>query len=367
VEDAIARGDQGDLKPWVEALAVCGEAARRDLLQGARAGALGKKRLPMPAGWAELYPQLDNNGDAKTLALMFGDQRALNELKATVKSAGPTRLAALQSLIDHQTPDLAPLLQELLADKELRRTALRGLAAYADEKTPKVILARYAELTADERADAVATLAARTDSALVLLDAVEKNVIPRGDVSAFAARSMYARNDPRLTARLKAVWGEVRDSAPQKREQLAKYKAQLTPTALKAANLKNGKAIYTKNCQACHKLYGEGGTIGPDLTGSNRGDLDYLLSNLVDPSAEVAKDFRMSAVQTLDGRLVTGIIVERTAARVVVQTATEKVTVAADDVDTVKDSALSIMPEGQLDALTKEQVRDLVGYLSSKR
>jgi putative membrane-bound dehydrogenase-like protein len=376
VRNCIARravehaGDKGDLKPWVEALAASNDAVRRDLLQGARAGALGRKRLSMPAGWTELYPQLAKIDDARVLALIFGDPRALAELRKTVETQtapAAARRAALEGLVDHHAPDLAPLLQDLLADKDLRRTALRGLAAYPDEKTPKLILARYPELTPDERADAVATLAARTDTALILLDAVETKAVPRSDVSAFAARSMYARNDPTLTARLKAVWGEVRDTAPQKQEQLAKYKAQLTPTTLKSANLKNGKAIYAKTCQACHKLYGEGTAIGPDLTGSNRNDLDYLLSNLIDPSAEVAKDYRMSAVQTLDGRLITGIIVERSAARVVVQTATEKVTLAAEDVDTVKDSAVSIMPDGQLDALTRNDVRDLIGYLMSKK
>jgi putative heme-binding domain-containing protein len=71
-------------------------------------------------------------------------------------------------------------------------------------------------------------------------------------------------------------------------------------------------------------------------------------------------------VRTTDDRVVTGIVVERSPARLVVQTATEKVTLAAADVAAVKDSAASIMPEGQLDALTKEQVRDLFAYLGSK-
>ena len=95
-------------------------------------------------------------------------------------------------------------------------------------------------------------------------------------------------------------------------------------------------------------------------------DLEYILSNVIDPSAEVGRDYRLSVVRTLDDRVITGIVVERTAARVVVQTATDRVTLSADDVGSVKDSPLSIMPEGQLDPLTKEQVRDLVGYLASK-
>jgi putative heme-binding domain-containing protein len=135
---------------------------------------------------------------------------------------------------------------------------------------------------------------------------------------------------------------------------------------LRGAKPANGRAVFAKTCQQCHKLFGEGGTIGPDLTGSNRADLDYILSNVIDPSSEVGRDYRMSVVRTADERVITGIVVERTAARVVVQTATDRVTLSPDDVTGVKDSPLSIMPEGQLDALSREQVRDLVAYLASK-
>jgi putative heme-binding domain-containing protein len=303
------------------------------------------------------------------LALVFGDPQALADLRriAADASAKPAeRVAALEALIENRAPDLATLLQELLSDKATRRAALRGLAAYPDAATAAKILAVYPDLTPDEKQDAIATLASRKESALALLDAVEKKTVPRSDVSAFAARQMFALGDAKLTERLREVWGEVRDTAPQKQEALKKYKAQLTPASLKTADLKNGKELFTKACGQCHKLHGEGGTIGPDLTGSNRSDLDYLLSNLIDPSSEVAADYRMSVVRTKDDRVITGIVLERSKVRIVVQTATEKVTLSPDDVESVKESALSIMPENQLDSLSKEQVRDLIGYISGK-
>ena len=117
----------------------------------------------------------------------------------------------------------------------------------------------------------------------------------------------------------------------------------------------NGRLIFSKTCQQCHKLFGEGGSIGPDLTGSNRADLDYLLSNLIDPSAEVAQDFRMSLVE--DNARGDHRHHRRTHADGLVQTATERIVLSPEDVDGIKDSALSIMPEGQLDTLTKEQAR----------
>src|SRR5205814_396370 len=134
-----------------------------------------------------------------------------------------------------------PVLHEQLTDPSTRRTAIRGLAAIPHDATAKRVLAVYPRLTADERQDAVATLAARKESALALLDAVDKRAVPRADVSAFAARQMYALGDPKLTDRLRQVWGEVRDTSPNKAQQMTRYKALLTPAYLRRADLSNGR------------------------------------------------------------------------------------------------------------------------------
>lgn len=376
VEDAIAKREQGDLAPLVAALLRSEETAQLDLLKGAREGFRGRKNFTMPESWPTVYAKLKKSDNAAVreyavvVALLFGDPQALADLRKVVidSNAKPAeRVAALEALIEKHVPDLVPVLHAQLADKTTRRAAIRGLAAYADPDTPKKLLAVYADLTADEKFDAIATLASRKDSALALLDAVEAKKVPRGDITAFAARQMFALSDAKVTDRLKHVWGEVRATAADKQKQMAKYKSQLTPAALKNANLANGRLVFTKTCQQCHKLFGEGGTIGPDLTGANRSDIDYLLSNIIDPSAEVGRDFRMSVVRTADARTITGIVTERTPARLVIQTATEKTIVAADDVESVKDSPLSIMPEGQLDKLSKEQIRDLIAYLGGKK
>ncbi len=374
-DEAAAKGDAFDLTPLVAGMAKASDAVRLDLLAGAREGLRGRKSLKMPDGWQAVYAQVSQGKDAVArehavaLALIFGDPQALADLRKVAINTGAQaaeRVAALEALIEKRVPNLASVLHDQLTDKATRRVALRGLAAYSHPDTPKKILAVYAGLTPDEKQDAVAALASRKEYALALLDAIEAKSVPRGDVSAFAARQIFALADTKVNDRLRQVWGEVRDTNPQKQELLKKNKAMLTPTFLKNANPANGRALFSKTCQQCHKLFGEGGSIGPDLTGSNRADLDYILSNVIDPSAEVGRDYRMSVVRTTDDRVLTGIIVERTAARVVVQTATERITLSPDDVGSVKDSPLSIMPEGQLDSLTKEQVRDLIAYLASK-
>ncbi len=375
VDDAAGKGEKGDLAPLVTVLGPAAEAVQLDLLKGAREGLRGRKNLKMPENWPALYARLAQSENATIrehgvlVALVLGDPRALADLRKTAanKSAPKAeRLAALEALIEKRPPDLAPALQELLADPAVRRPALRGLASYSHEDTAKRVLAVYPDLTQDEKQDAISTLASRKDYALELLGAVEKKTVARGDISAFVARQLHALGDTKVNERLGQVWGEVRDTAPEKAKQLAKYKAMLTPNFMKTADPRNGRLLFSKSCQLCHKLFGEGAAIGPDLTGYNRSELDYLLVKIVDPSSQIAKDYHMSVVVTQDGRVITGIVVERSAKRLIVQTATERIVLATEDVETAKESSQSMMPEGQLDVLTKEQVRDLLAYLSAK-
>jgi len=375
VDDAIVRKDEGDLSPIVAVLGGASEEVQLDLLQGIREGLRGQKNMEMPEGWQDLYVRLSRSENrairdhAMVVALVFGDPQALADLRKTAlaSTSDPAeRIAALEALIEKRVSDLAIDLHGLLADKPLRRIALRGLAALPHDATPQRVLEVYADLSSEEKQDAVATLASRKEYALQLLAAIEEKTMPRTDVSAYVARQLYALGDDQVTGRLREVWGEVRESSDEKRQQLESYKKLLSPGFLKRADFENGRAIYQKTCQQCHKLYGEGGAVGPDLTGSNRSNLDYLLANLVDPSSEVAQDYRMSTLETTDGRVVTGIV-ERGPNRVIIQTATDRIILPADEVETVMDSPLSIMPEGQLATLTKEQVRDLIAYLAEDK
>jgi putative heme-binding domain-containing protein len=129
------------------------------------------------------------------------------------------------------------------------------------------------------------------------------------------------------------------------------------------ADRSKGRAVFEKACASCHRLYGNGGDIGPDLTGSGRTDLDYLLENIVDPSAVVSADYRMSVVAMADGRVLNALVKGRTDHSIILQTPTEAITVDRDDVEGIKPSPLSIMPEGILDTLSATEARDLVAYL----
>ena len=110
-------------------------------------------------------------------------------------------------------------------------------------------------------------------------------------------------------------------------------------------------------------MYGEGGKIGPDLTGSGRANLDYLLENIVDPSAVVSADYRMSLVTLEDGRALSGVIAGKDERTLTLRTLAETMTIDQKEVVKIDTSPLSMMPEGLLLAFPPEQVRDLIAYL----
>ena len=120
-------------------------------------------------------------------------------------------------------------------------------------------------------------------------------------------------------------------------------------------------------CASCHTLYGEGGRLGPDLTGSGRDNIDYLLENIADPSAVVTADFRLSTVALKDGRVLAGFIAGKTDRTLTLRTMTDTQTLERAEVTTITESALSMMPEGLIEALTPAQIRDLFAYLMGRQ
>jgi putative heme-binding domain-containing protein len=144
---------------------------------------------------------------------------------------------------------------------------------------------------------------------------------------------------------------------------IVQLRGEMTPAVLAKADKGNGRALFNLACASCHRLYGQGGEVGPDLTGAGRDNLDYLLDNIVNPGGVVSADYRMSVVELKDGRVLNAVITARTDRTLTLQTMTEKLTVERGDVAKLDESALSLMPEGLLESLTPEQRRDLLAYL----
>ena len=353
-------------------ISVNAEASLQDILNGLTAGFVGRHKVEVPATWKAVQQQVATSENVKLrervrdLSVLFGDGRALEEVQRVAfdgKAEMASRKAALQTLIDNRPVNLREVCEKLLSVRSLNTVAVRGLASFDDPLIGEKLAQNYRSFYPQERPAVIETLVARPSFAKALLDEMAMNKIDRMDLSAFQARQLRSFGNAALTKQLTDVWGELRDSPADKQQLAAKLKRQFTPETLQAADKSAGRVVFNKLCANCHGLYGHGNTIGPDLTGAGRHNLDYVVDNLVDPSAVVGADYRMSVVVLNDGRVLNGIVSGKTDRTLTLQTAKDRLTLALSDIDELQAATVSLMPEGQLQPLTDAETRDLVSYL----
>lgn len=334
----------------------------------------GRVNVAQPASWTQAFEKLQKSNDddvrnkTDQIAIAFGDKRILPRMRKVLADANAgteQRQRALDLIVKGRDPDAAPTLLAVLDVAAVRGSAIRALAAYDDPVIASKILNRYGELPDSEKRDAINTLVSRTSFASKLFDAIEQGSVPRTDVHAYHVQQMLGFQDDALAKRIATVWGEVRATAQDKLVLIARHKAELKPSRLRLADLSNGRRLFVKTCSSCHVLFGEGGKVGPDITGSNRANIDYILENILDPSALVGKDYQTTIVVTNDGRVITGLRQKETESAVTLRTINDTVVVAKADIDEMKLSPQSLMPEGQLNQLSADEQRDLIAYLAS--
>ncbi|MFK7821053.1 MAG: PVC-type heme-binding CxxCH protein [Planctomycetaceae bacterium] len=348
-----------------------GESYQKEVLVGMSRAFKGRRKVAMPASWK----QLSTTPGAKSmpavvrgLSTVFGDGRALADIQklAFDRSADlETRRSALRTLISARPRGLRKLLESAIKDRAINGEAAKGLALYNDPAIGEKLATSFTRFHPDDRPAVLSTLVSRKSFAHALLNRIgtQKGQLPATTLSAFHARQIRGLGDDSLNRKLSAVWGELRDSPADRKALMAEYRKQLTPDVLAKADLSNGRHLFQKTCSACHKLYEAGKQIGPTLTGSQRSSLDYLLENILDPSAVVGKDYRMTVVLMDDGRILNGLTVSQNGSRLVLQTPTDLLTLSKDEIDEISQKPLSPMPDGLLQTLKPDEVRDLIGYL----
>jgi len=344
-----------------------------DLLRGLSAALQGRRSAPMPEGWSAVEIRLAGSSNdevrtlVQTLSLTFGSPQARAALRTLAKTStadASARRKALDSLLAAKDPELPSALQALVTDSAVRSTAIRGLAAYDDPKTPAVLLGGvYSGLPSSERRDALNTLASRPAYAKPLLLAVAKGSIPKTDLTADLVRQLRSFKDADISRQITEAWGVMQDTSPDMQKEIEKVKRTYWAGGSTPGDGPRGRVVFNKICAQCHHLFDSGGAVGPDITGANRGDLDYLLQNILYPNAVIPNEYRASTLETRDGRVVMGVVKQQDANGYVIQTATEQVKLPKGEVAKVDQSDQSMMPEGLLAPLSDQEIRDLLYYL----
>ena len=305
------------------------------------------------------------------LGARFGDAEFFPHWRAIAsdKARKPVeRIKALQLLSVGKDPELAAIAREALAFPLLRPAALTALRQHPGPETAEALITSLDQFGLNQRNDAINLLASRPDMAIPLLKAVDSKKLSASLVSPVLLDQFERYENETIDQLIAKNW--VRGNAGIDLAQLGAaiegWKKKLNPQVLARANASRGRQAFATTCGTCHQLFGEGIALGPDLTGSNRSDLAYILENVLAPSAVVGKDYLLHIYTMKDGSVVSGMKREQTAEIVKLSLpGGAAVDVKLADVEKHEEVPQSLMPAGLFDALPLNQVADLVKYLAS--
>ncbi|WP_194974291.1 PVC-type heme-binding CxxCH protein [Aquiflexum lacus] len=341
------------------------------LMSGMLSGMEGRTDLKIPSNWkgvAEKMQKSDGNKAALALEIssLFGDteatQRAFTILKDK-KQPLDQRQKALQTLTAQQRSGLISELPGLIGEPAMRKEAIRSIAAFDNESLGRLLLEKYPTFDAEEKQVAMQTLSSRSRYGNMLTREIKDKRIAKAEVPVSVARQLLRV----VGSGIIEVWGPI-EQVPSDKAAYDKYRGILQPSAIASANIKSGKMVFNQVCGSCHKMFGEGGEMGPDLTGSNRSDVEYILLNVIEPSAEIQDDYKMVVINTRDGRTYSGNIIGENQRQITLRVVgQEPVIINKSSIQSKDVTEVSMMPPGLFENLTEKEIVDLMGYLRTMK
>lgn len=350
-----------------------GEEQRR-LLSAVELALQNRPNVPAPAVWKNVGPALYQSKDkrvqqqAERIAAVFGDDSMFPRLREALsnrESPADLRKHAFEVLSRAQDESSLKLFISLLDEAPFRQPTINLLSRFDATEIPAALLHRFESFAPQEQAAALNALTSRPGFAQALLEAVESGKFKRDHINSYHVRQLTELKNEEITARVIKTWGKLNQTPAEKEEKIAALEKTFNEAPLWAFDARAGREHYTKLCAQCHKLGNEGTRIGPELTGAGRNGIRYYLENIIDPNAVIGTDFQMTTIDTREGDVISGLLINETAASITLRTTTEERVIAKSDIENRNTSELSLMPEGLLDALQERERIELLKFLTS--
>lgn len=348
------------------------DAARQRLVASFVQASEGRPLPPLPDELAEALGRSEGPF-ATVLGVRRGDSAAVRKALARVadeQAPRSERLPLLAALGDvkAEPTKTAPVLTAVVAssaDSAVRSAALSALQKLARPETGAAVVAQLAALPADVRPAAESLLASRPEWALPLLAAVSAGSIKPDSLEADTIERLRRHRQAEVAAQVAALFPATTQSAAELDRRIDLLAGVLAEG--RGNPLTGQEVFHTKaDCGKCHTMFNRGGQIGPDLTVFHRTSPRLLLLSIVNPSAEIREGFESLTVTTADGSVLSGFKIEHNDQVLVLRGIDgQNQTIAAENVDEIIPNRKSLMPEGLLDGLTDEELRDLFAFLAS--
>jgi putative membrane-bound dehydrogenase-like protein len=243
-------------------------------------------------------------------------------------------------------------------------SALSALGRFDDESIASAWVAAYPRQSEVWRSRVRELLLTRATWARTYLTAIARGDLPAKDLTLDQLGRFPVLQEPDLAALVRRHWGTSRGATRE--ERLAEVRRLNNDLRAGPGDSERGCRLFHDRCAVCHRLDGEGETLGPDLTYANRKDRDFLLLSLVDPSGVVRKEYQTFQVATKDGRVLSGLIVEQTPEAITLRDAKgQRMQLARYEVAELRESDVSLMPESLYREFNPEQLRDLFSFLEN--
>lgn len=364
-----ASGSRKDLLTCAKLLELApGQTQSRQLMLGFEQAFKGRPLAGLPDELAAALAK--SGGGSLLLDVRRGRAEAIDEALRIVgdeKADRQQRLACVEVFGEVKQPRSVALLLAIVErsrDDELRSAALTALLPYDDPKIAAAVIARYRDLPDAVRDTALTLLASRKASTLAFLEAVDRKQVDPATVSQEAVRRLAVHHDDRIASMVARHWGAVEGAASSELQRQVDRFVRIAQSG--SGDRAKGRALFSASCAKCHTLFGQGGKVGPDLTAYQRQDVATMLLSIVNPSAEIREGFETIQAATNDGRVVSGLLVEKDPRVLILRGADgQTITLRRDEIDEVQPQRQSLMPEGLLKGLNEQQVRDLFAYLRS--
>lgn len=285
-------------------------------------------------------------------------EQAQDEKRSLAERADAVRTLGLGNFADARE-----LLATLLGSRqpqELQLASIQSLGRFTEPDVAAVLIAAWPTLTPKVRVPATEALFSRPAWLTAFLDAVAREEIPLSDVEPARIKLLESSSNAEIKQAAQGIAGKLK--LGKRQDVLAAYQ----PALKLAGDIGKGKAIFQKICANCHRMENVGYEIGPNLaTIKNRGP-DAILLNVLDPNREVNPQYVNYVIVTEEGKSITGMIAAETATSVTLkrqENASD--TVLRVNIDEMRSTGMSLMPEGIEKQIDPQGLADLIAYLTS--